>query len=740
MQQKTNEHLQIIIDTSPRMIILFDSDLKVVYGNAAAYSLFGLETQEELIADFVNLVNQYTPQFISDGKPSVSIADRLAEAVKKINIKFEAELNVEGEILNLGVEMKKIPYNDSFGIVMYVSNITDIKKLIYEAEKQRVAAVEANKAKSSFLSTMSHEIRTPMNAILGIAEIQLQNEALEPDIKEAMEKIYASGDLLLSIINDILDLSKIEAHKLELVIDKYDIASLISDTAQLNMMRIGSKEIKFELDIAENIPMRLSGDELRIKQILNNLLSNAFKYTAEGMVKLSVSVEERNTIKDEIILVIKVSDTGQGMSKEQINTIFEEYARFNQKANRTSEGTGLGMPITQSLISMMNGTIHVESEQGIGSTFIVRLPQEKADSALLGKEIADNLNLFRLQSRANLTRVQISREPMPYGSVLIIDDVDTNIYVARGLLAPYGLKIDSADNGYTAIEKIKNGNVYDIVFMDHMMPNMDGIETTKRIRSMGYDQPIVALTANAVSGQSEIFLGNGFDDFISKPIDIRRLNLILNKLIRDKQPQEVIEAARQQAASKGEQPPEPKLHPSMDPRFIEAFLHDAAKSLSVLNEISDRAVFDENDLRTYVIHTHGMKSALANMKKRDLSAIALKLEQSGRQEKISVITSETHAFLNSLHSYVDELAQKVMQLKNETIAETDEDKNYLHEKLLAIKTACEEYNEQTTEDLLTDLRKKAWSLSTTTLLGKIAEHLLHSEFNEIVNIVNNAGK
>jgi len=414
------------------------------------------------------------------------------------------------------------------------------------------AANVASRAKSAFLSTMSHEIRTPMNAILGITEIQLQNNALDQSVRDALEKIYASGDMLLGIINNILDLSKIEAGKLELVIAKYETASLLSDIALLNMMRIGSKPIEFELHVDENLPLLLSGDELRVKQIFNNLLSNAFKYTEKGTVCLSVAAATGGA-DDETTLVFSVRDTGQGMTEEQVAKLFDEYSRFNQEANRTTEGTGLGMSITRDLIRMMHGEISIESEPGRGSTFTVRLPQGKINADILGKAVTENLHKFRTSVRAQTKRAQLTRDPMPYGSVLIVDDVETNILVAEGLISLYGIKIESADSGPGAIEKIKNGSVYDIVFMDHMMPKMDGIEATSIIRSMGYERPIVALTANAVVGQADIFLKNGFDDFISKPLDIRLLDAVLNKLIRDKQPPEVLEAARRQAAGKTEQ-------------------------------------------------------------------------------------------------------------------------------------------------------------------------------------------
>ena len=605
----------------------------------------------------------------------------------------------------------------------------------------------ANKAKSAFLSTMSHEIRTPMNAILGITEIQLQNENLNENGREAFGKIYTSGYLLLGIINDILDLSKIEAGKLELIVSKYEIASLVSDTAQLNMMRIGSKPIEFELYVDENLPTLLMGDELRVKQILNNLLSNAFKYTAKGTVKLSVSAGNIGGEKDEAMLMISVSDTGQGMTEEQVGKLFDEYSRFNMEANRTTEGTGLGMSITRNLIRLMNGEIAIESEPGKGSTFTVSIPQGKIGGEVLGAEMAENLHLFRTSSRAQMKRVQITREPMPYGSVLIVDDVETNIYVARGLLTPYGLKIDSADSGFAAIEKIKDGNIYDIVFMDHMMPQMDGIETTQKIRAMGYTHPIVALTANAVAGQADIFLGSGFDDFISKPIDVRQLNTVLNGLIRDKQPPEVLEAARREAeeeanrldgaeitpADSGAINADSPSHTDIDPAFAEIFVRDALKALATLEGIRDRGDYNvDDDLRAYVINVHGMKSALANIHETELSEFARKLEEAGREEKMEIIKSETTSFLASLRSFVEGL---IPEPEGEGADPADEDKQFLREKMLAIKSACEEYDENAADGILSQMKEKQWSQTTKTALNKIAEHLLHSDFDEAVKIV-----
>jgi len=388
---------------------------------------------------------------------------------------------------------------------------------------------EASRSKSNFLATMSHEIRTPLNAVIGIAQIELEKDRTQDEHTEAFEKIFNSGNSLLGIINDILDMSKIESGKLEIFPDIYDTPSLINDAVMLNIGRLGSKPIEFILNVDESLPLQLIGDELRIKQIVSNLLSNAFKYTDRGTVKMTVS---HSSDADKFSLHFIVEDTGQGMKPEDRDRIFSEYSRFNATANRTTEGTGIGMSITKRLVEMMDGMIHVESEYGIGSTFTITIKQETLDCDVIGPELAENLKKFKYQSEGFATHTV--HEQMPYGRVLVVDDVDINLYVAEGMLAQYGLNIEMAFSGFEAIDQVNSGKEFDVIFMDHMMPQMDGIETTQKLRESGYEGCIVALTANALVGNSEMFLQNGFDGFISKPIDITQLDGILNKFIRDK--------------------------------------------------------------------------------------------------------------------------------------------------------------------------------------------------------------
>jgi PAS domain S-box-containing protein len=703
-----------ILNAIPLPITVTDADAKWTFVNTAVEKFLGI-TLEEAIGKPCSNWNTHicnTPDCgiacVKRGVPRTYFSHK--------DLSFQTDVSILKDL-----------HGGTMGYIEVVQDITNMKIMA----KKQAEAEAANIAKTAFLAKVSHEIRTPMNAILGITEIQLQNESLPLDMQEALGKIYNSGYLLLGIINDILDLSKIEAGKLELSPVNYDVPSLINDIVYLNMMRFDSKPIVFDLKVDENIPLTLFGDELRIKQILNNLLSNAFKYTNSGKVNLQVFVENTTLYNaNQITLMFRVSDTGQGMMPEQLDKLFDEYTRFNVEANREIEGAGLGMSITKHLVDLMNGKISVESEYGKGSTFTVWLPQGTVDDGVLGKAIVENLMQFRLGRMSQMKKApQIVREYMPYGKVLIVDDVETNLYVAKGLMSPYGLSIDTADSGFESIEKIKNGAYYDIVFMDHFMPKMDGIEAAKRIRGMGYTAPIIALTANALAGQAEIFFANGFDDFISKPIDIRQLNTVLNKMIRDKYPVETVEAARQQQNRMKKTAVDSKS-PPISRELAKIFIRDAKKTISILEAIyCKRDNYEDEDIQSYIINVHAMKSALAGIGENELSDFARKLEEAGREKVFSIMSKETPVFLNALREVITKIKP------NEdggggADGIKDDDRNYLHEKLTVIQEACAEYDKKTFKKTLAQLQEKTWPPEARELLDSIAEHLLHSEFTE----------
>jgi signal transduction histidine kinase len=329
--------------------------------------------------------------------------------------------------------------------------------MLYSISQAKKKSDLKTQQKSNFLATMSHEIRTPLNAILGITDIQMQNITHPPGTSEAFIKINNSGNLLLSIINDILDLSKIESGKLELTPEKYEVASMLNDTVQLNNIRYENKSIEFKIEVDENIPSILVGDELRIKQILNNLLSNAFKYTDSGSVTLSAGADcvGRGGIIL-VTLIFQITDTGQGMTPQQVSKLFDENTRLDMEANRTTEGAGLGLTITRNLLNLMHGKISVKSTVGEGTSVTVRIPQRTDGVGIrgvIGKEMAESLQHFKVGNAIQIKKSQITHEHMPYGKVLIVDDVETNLFVAKGLMTPYVLNIDSASSGSDALEK-----------------------------------------------------------------------------------------------------------------------------------------------------------------------------------------------------------------------------------------------------------------------------------------------
>jgi CheY-like chemotaxis protein len=382
---------------------------------------------------------------------------------------------------------------------------------------------------------MNHEMRTPMNVIVGLTDLLLEDDV--PDkIKETLEKINTAGNTLMSLISDVLDISKVEAGKLELISVQYEVAILLNDVITLNVIRSEEKPIIFKLDINEDMPSSLFGDDRRVKQILNNLLNNAFKYTKKGTVTLGVSCKREN---DNIWVSFYVTDTGIGIRVDDITKLFTDYNQVDTSANRQIEGTGLGLSITKKLVELMDGEISVESEYGKGSTFRGRVRQGFVTEQILGKETVDNLRSLHYLEKKKHGHEKLVRSDLSYARVLIVDDLVTNLDVAAGMLRKYKLHVDCVTSGNEAIELISAGTpVYDAIFMDHMMPGMDGIQATQAIRKLNSKYakkvPIIALTANAVAGNESMFLENGFNAYLPKPFNVMSLDSIIQRWVRDK--------------------------------------------------------------------------------------------------------------------------------------------------------------------------------------------------------------
>ncbi|MCL2684022.1 MAG: ATP-binding protein [Synergistaceae bacterium] len=530
-----NFYNRVLLRACADIIFVLDKDMRIVLASDTLAHLLGAPDIGAILhLDMARVFSARMPNELIE--EMIGWFNTVSDTALPINITRTVFLLGGSEMT---FDFTVSPAVGKFGVIEgIVFDMYDITEL--DAAKRR--AEEASHSKSAFLATMSHEIRTPLNAIMGLSEIEMRKD-LPTETRDNLEKIYRSGSNLLGIINDILDISKIEAGSMEIVPSDYNTSELVSSAIQLNLVRIGSKNIAFGLEMDHTIPRRLFGDELRVKQILSNLLSNACKYTEEGFVKLSVVWVKEG---DHARLGFRVTDSGQGIRVEDMKKLFDDYTQLNARANRNIEGTGLGLAITKRLAELMNGTVTAESEFGKGSVFTVTVLQKIVDEEPVGACAVNDLIELRFDDSCYERGKNLIRSYMPYGSVLVVDDIDINLDVVSGLLMPYGLRVDCVSSGREAIEKITEVGrkdsetpLYDLVLMDHMMPEMDGIETTERIRrDIGTDYarivPIIALTANAMTGNEEMFLSKGFDGFISKPIDIMRLDLELNKRIRDK--------------------------------------------------------------------------------------------------------------------------------------------------------------------------------------------------------------
>ncbi|MDR0503122.1 MAG: response regulator [Treponema sp.] len=608
----------------------------------------------------------------------------------------------------------------------------------FEQYTQTQSDKSAMEEKSKFFARMSHEMRTPLNAVIGLAGLTLEADELNEATRENVENICNAGESLLGIVNDILDFSKMESGKFKLVPAEYDFPGMISSVITQSIMWKDEKPIELVLNIDENIPYSLTGDELRIKQILNNLLSNAFKYTKSGTVELNVKSEKKEA--EDILLVMSVKDSGIGIKKEFIEFLFNEYAQADVMSNKNIVGTGLGLPITKTIADMMGGTIEVESEYGKGSVFTVRLPQKYKPGAdgvcnVLGPKTVKELNNFQYHGKKR--KKLLSRVCLPYARVLVVDDVATNLDVAKGMMKPYNMQIDCVTSGQQAIDAIRKEKVrYNAIFMDHMMPEMDGIEATRIIREeIGTEYakkiPIIVFTANAIAGNEEMFLSKGFQAFVSKPVDIMSLDAVLMRWVRDEELEK--NSAGRQINVNGEMIPDKrsgkdrrsgkkerrtgydrrnaakKIKSVKFNKGLERFSGDWETYVQVLQSFSFNtpAVLEtirevnRETLSAYAITVHGMKSSCRSICAEEAGNQAEALEHSAKAGDLNFVTANNPAFIETVSGLINEI-NSVFVRKNGKKEKPKKDKPY-REALLELKSACEDYNPAKVNEIIAQI-------------------------------------
>lgn len=481
---------ETVIESMDEGIIVSDNQMNFLYANPAACELF-------------------PDMKLGEG----SISDSEIQAI------YEQS----GTVIDLNdksYEIRTSEIRDEVKVRGYMLSVIDVTEMTAQAKMMRELKEKAENAshvKSAFLANMSHEIRTPMNAILGMTEIALRGE-LDPQQRDAVEQIKSASMTLITIINDILDFSKMESGKMEIVEADYDLMTLVQDVYHIISGKVEEKNLKLEIEIDPTMPKGLYGDEIRLKQVLINLVNNAVKFTDQGSIRLSIGYEKK---EDDFLFKASVRDSGIGIRPEDLERIFNSFEQSDTFRNRKKEGSGLGLAISRQLLILMGGEIHVESVYRQGSHFYFEVPQR-----VTNEEPCGELNLERRQTRTVQT-AEYENFRAPEAKVLIVDDNLVNRKVAAGLMKPFAMQIDTAKSGEEAIEMVKQKE-YHLIFMDHMMPDMDGVEATHVIRELEgeYYQkvPIIALTANAISGVKEMFLAEGMDDFIAKPIDFKELS------------------------------------------------------------------------------------------------------------------------------------------------------------------------------------------------------------------------
>jgi signal transduction histidine kinase/ActR/RegA family two-component response regulator len=494
----------MLLEAIPSPVVLLDEEGRILLATRSLLDALGVQDFSEIRGrTYVDVLrDSQTPEtlaFLEKNFHDLMDNEENTYSSYTVDIDFSGG-NHPRHDMEQNQKIEATPHNERGCLVVFIDNTV--------AEERKLQAEAANRSKSDFLAAMSHEIRTPMNGVIGLGELLSRTE-LTPTQAKYVRDIRSSAGSLLGLINDILDFSKIEAGKVELVRAPFHLRYLVDHLHSLFAKMFADKDLYLKICIDDNFPQWVEGDEIRVRQSLTNLLSNACKYTRAGGARMEVFLE-----KDTNTLVFIVRDTGIGIKEEDLPQLFMPFARFDINRNRSVQGAGLGLPITYDLVKMMGGTLEVESVYGEGSVFTLRLPYVPAEPELVAE--VESYAVFSL----------------PDVKALVVDDVEINLEVARAMLEVFDIHADLAEGGEEAVQMAAAKN-YDIVFMDHMMPDVDGIEATARIRAQGGHNatvPIVALSANAVSDARKLFLTSGFNEFLAKPLELSTMAVCLRKI------------------------------------------------------------------------------------------------------------------------------------------------------------------------------------------------------------------